>query len=239
MTWFSSLWNRILNCIFVRKCVGCGTLVDASQPWAVCRDCAAKLAQEGQTVRENRYMAQAVSAVPYAGATRDAMRRFKFQNQRYLGNTFAALLYQRVCEMPFMREVDLVTCVPMHPNRERYYNQAAVLAKSFARMARLPYAVVLEKQKNLPPLSQMGRHDRMQAVYGAFSTVEKADIAGKAIALIDDIYTSGATTGECARVLKSNGAKAVYVLTPCFAIDKNYHTTMTKAVNTTKENMLR
>lgn len=239
MSWLSRLWNRILNCLFVRKCVGCGRVVDAGEPFAICRNCAAKLADEGQVVSGSRFYVQAVSAVPYTGAIRSAMQKFKFENKRYLGDTFAALLYQRVRDMAFVQQIDLVICVPMHANRERYYNQSAVIAKAFARMAQLPYdETVLEKLRNLPPLSHMGRSDRMRAVQGAFCVRKSADFKGKVIALVDDIFTSGATTGECARMLKLHGAKAVYVLTPCFAIDKNYHSRMTKAVNTSRETNL-
>ena len=239
MSWLSKLWNLLLNCLFVRKCVGCGRLVDVHEPYAVCCDCAAKLAGEGQTVSGSRYYVQAVSAVPYDGCIRTAMCKFKFENQRYLGDTFAALLYQRVRDMALMQRIDLVICVPMHARRERYYNQSAVIAKAFARMAQLAFdETVLEKPRHLPPLSHMGRSERMQAVYGAFCVRGSADISGKTIALVDDIFTSGATTGECARVLKARGAKAVYVLTPCYAIDKNYHNRMTKAVNNSRETNL-
>lgn len=239
MFWLFKLWERLLNCFFVRKCVGCGRVVDAGAPFAICQDCTVSLANEGQTVSGSRYFVQAISAVPYTGATREAMQKFKFQNMRYYGNTFAMLLYEHVRNMDVLDQIDLVICVPMNPHRERFYNQAAIIAELFARMARLPFdKTVLEKPCNLPPLSHLGRHDRMKAVRGAFCVGRQADVTGKTIALVDDIFTSGATAGECARVLKLHGAKAVYVLTPCFAIDKNYHTTMTKAVNNSRETNL-
>lgn len=240
MSWLSNLWNRVLNWIFVRRYVGCGCIVEPDDPLALCPDCAVRLQNCGLCIAGSRFCAQVVSAIPYEGAVRAAMQRLKFHNQRYLGATFAALLYRHVKQMPFLPKIDVVTCVPMHPNRRRYYNQSAVIAKEFARLAQLPFAEqMLIKIKDLPPLSKMGRQERLRSVRGAF-LADNSDgvypIRGKVIALIDDIYTSGATTGECAKVLMLNGAADVYILTPCYAVmDKNYHTRMAKAVNTSRE----
>ncbi len=236
----SNMWERILNWIFVRRCVGCGCIVEPDNPLALCRDCAVRLQTCGQSIPGNRFYVQAVSAIPYEGATCNAMQRFKFHNQRYLGSTFAALLYRHVKPMPFLLKIDVVACVPMHPNRKRYYNQSAVIAKEFARLAGLPFAEhMLIKERDLPPLSKMGRQERLRSVRGAFLANNGAGaypIYGKVIALIDDIYTSGATTGECAKVLMLNGAAGVFILTPCYAVmDKNYHTRMIKTVNTSRE----
>jgi predicted amidophosphoribosyltransferase len=55
-------------------------------------------------------------------------------------------------------------------------------------------------------------------VRAAFSVKTRDAIAGRRILLVDDVYTSGATVNECSRVLKTSGAKAVYVLTLARAV---------------------
>lgn len=64
-------------------------------------------------------------------------------------------------------------------------------------------------------LKDLSREERTEVIRGAFTLEddeEKDAIRGKSILILDDVFTTGATTNECARVLKENGARKVYVL---------------------------
>lgn len=117
-----------------------------------------------------------------------------------------------------LAEADLVAPVPLHWFRlwRRRYNQAALLAWVAARAAAKPVLMdLLVRRRPTPALGGLGRDERARAVRGAFALHRRHGdrVAGRAVLLIDDVLTSGATAGECARVLLKAGAKAVDVLT--------------------------
>ena len=91
----------------------------------------------------------------------------------------------------------------------RGYNQSALIAEALARRAGLEARLdLLERVKATPPLRGMGPRERRDAVRGAFRVTGKrrAELRGKAVILVDDVYTSGATANACARILKRAGA---------------------------------
>jgi ComF family protein len=78
-----------------------------------------------------------------------------------------------------------------------------------------PFVVVRHKETS--PQTQLSEEERRKNVRGAFS-LRSAALKGKAVLLVDDVYTSGATVNECSRVLKQGGAKEIHVLTLARAI---------------------
>ena len=72
------------------------------------------------------------------------------------------------------------------------------------------------KTEEIKPLSSMKLAERRFYIDGAVGVNPQCCVSGKDVLLIDDIYTSGTTTNECAKVLKSYGAHKVYVLCACY-----------------------
>jgi ComF family protein len=114
----------------------------------------------------------------------------------------------------------IIVPVPLHPTRlwRRGFNQSVLIGRELARgsgMA-MDYGVVA-RSKITPPLRGMSGTQRQRAVGSAFATSPEAHqrIAGKSVILVDDVYTSGATTNACARLLKKAGAEQVFVF--CWA----------------------
>lgn len=113
----------------------------------------------------------------------------------------------------------LLIPVPLHKKRENWrgFNQSALLAKGIARKIGWEYAEnVLERTENTSPQAQLGREERMQNLSGKFavntSIFSKYD-PSKAIMIVDDVWTTGSTIKEAAKVLKKAGAKEVWGLT--------------------------
>ena len=82
----------------------------------------------------------------------------------------------------------------------------------------------LRRIRSTPPQTGLGRRDRMKNVKGAFELGMPENIQKKRILLVDDVYTTGATVNECARILLKGGAEAVDVLTLCPGHVRNMET---------------
>ncbi len=106
--------------------------------------------------------------------------------------------------------------VPLHPTRLRWrgFNQSVLLARQVSRAYATPMdPFVLVRRRETPPQTQLTEEERRKNMRGAFAVKPDKPIKNKAVLLVDDVYTSGATVNECSRALRRAGAKNVYVLT--------------------------
>ncbi len=117
-------------------------------------------------------------------------------------------------------DAELLVPVPLHRWRiwGRGFNQALLIARALGAGSGVPVAPdLLRRAKATPVLRGLGPRGRIKAVAGAFALAPgaKEALRGKAIILVDDVHTSGATTTACARILKRAGARSVTIL--CWA----------------------
>ena len=153
------------------------------------------------------------SVFAYQGVVRSAVYRLKYSCARYLAPYFAAYLADLYLADPI--EVDLVVCVPLHRDRRRSrgFNQAHLIARSFAERMRLPYVPeALIKTKKTQSQTKLSFRERQDNLAGAFSA-DASLVAGKRVLVVDDVLTTGATLSEVAHTLKKAGAVHVYGLT--------------------------
>lgn len=155
----------------------------------------------------------------YENAFRDLIHTFKYRRGMWLVYDLALYLeaVYRGRIQPLNIKVDLVTSVPMRPSklRTRGYNQAHLLAKTFAQKVGLPYHATLLKRVHTGIISQtrLQRAGRLQNAKAAYAlTSKKTRLDNQTILLIDDVMTTGATCNACANHLRNAGAKAVYIL---------------------------
>ncbi|MDO8530028.1 MAG: ComF family protein [bacterium] len=95
--------------------------------------------------------------------------------------------------------------------KDRGYNQAQELAKELGQTLSLPLITDnLVKIKATAPQMELSAKERQENLIGVFTIKNPAKIAGKKVFLVDDVYTTGATMEECARVLRAAGAKSVW-----------------------------
>jgi len=114
--------------------------------------------------------------------------------------------------------------VPLHKKKfnERGYNQSQELAKELSKILKISVASnCLIKTKSTTPQMELNRDEREKNLLGTFviarSNRDKQSIKDKKVFLVDDVYTTGSTMHECAKVLKSAGAKSVWGI--CIARD--------------------
>lgn len=138
----------------------------------------------------------------------------KFDRERTLGRCLGRWLARTLSSET--AEVDRIVPVPLHPRRirERGFNQSELLSEALAAASGIEHAPRL-LTKTSPTRSQttLGRQDRKKNLRGTFALTRGATAAKMRILLVDDIYTTGCTVEECARVLRRAGARGVRVVT--------------------------
>ena len=146
----------------------------------------------------------------YEDCFAEAVKRFKFRSRYELAPQLAAPLCEAV--RLFERKADLITSVPMHKNKlsERGYNHAERLARAASEKLGVEYAELLVKVKDNEPQHSLNTlAKRRDNVKNAYKPADKAKIKGKTILVIDDIFTTGCTLGECCKTLEKAGAGVV------------------------------
>ena len=154
------------------------------------------------------------AAIRYDETARRMILPFKYGDKAEVAPHLAQLMRRAGDEL--LQVADLLVPVPLHPTRlrQRRYNQAALLATSLAKLTgRAVNLDVLIRTRATVPLEGMDAAARRDELEGAISLKEKAHLQGRHILLIDDVMTTGATAHQCARALRSGGARQVDVLT--------------------------
>lgn len=164
---------------------------------------------------------RARSAAVYGDVTRRMVHQLKYYDQPHLADVMATAM-RRAGER-LLAETVLIVPVPLYRWRlwQRRFNQAAVLAAALSRMGGIPHdPLVLERVKSTRQQVGLSATQRRDNVAGAFRVPEakRAKVAGCAVLLVDDVYTSGATAKAATRALLRGGASTVDVLTFARAI---------------------
>jgi competence protein ComFC len=157
----------------------------------------------------------------YEGALVRAILLLKFEQIQPLGGWFAERLEEVVASEAEALAADLVVPVPLHRQREkeRGYNQAALLSKPLAKILRLPHkAALLMRTRPRPDKHILTLEERWESVRGAFATRPGSQVDNQRVLLVDDVLTTGATLDACSRALREAGAKSVVGLTVARAV---------------------
>lgn len=156
--------------------------------------------------------------VTFTGNCRKLIYKLKYGGGKYLAKYLARFMYD--CFLQNNLSADVITYVPMYIKKEkaRGYNQAKELAQAFSSLCGIQCKELLQRVKQTQNLARMNKSERQQAIDGAIKIHEK--VKNLSVLLIDDVFTSGTTSGECARILKKNGAKSVSVLTFASSTEK-------------------
>jgi competence protein ComFC len=147
---------------------------------------------------------------------RDFIHRFKYSQHFYLRHPLAEWLAETLeDERILARGIDAFVPVPLHParRRERNFNQAEVLARLLAPRAGKPVLHALRRDRYTTTQTRFDRHQRMENLRNAFSVRHNAIVQNRHLILVDDVFTTGSTVDECARVLREAGAASVRVVT--------------------------
>ena len=188
----------------------------------VCGHCGVSLPlrafEEAVTVRcrdcgEDAYCLDQVRSLgAYEGPIRIIHHAFKFEGMETLRIPISGKMYDHI-PGAFWDGVAALVPIPLssEKERERGYNPAAYLAEELSIRAGIPVQPILEKVKSTPPQMSLTKTERFKNPKGAYRVKGKMRPPDK-ILLVDDVFTTGSTLEECAKVLKRAGAQWVGAL---------------------------
>lgn len=145
-------------------------------------------------------------------AVAHAIQRWKYDRDEVVGRALAAVLRQSFA--PEAARDRCIVPVPAHPRRlrQRGFNPALTLARALARSWTQVRPDLLRRRAGSSQVGA-GRRAREANALDAFAVARGARIAGRAVLIVDDVFTTGATARGCAAALLDGGAAAVDVIT--------------------------
>jgi ComF family protein len=236
----SELYDAALALVYPQACAVCGRSVDSRHDGVACAECwnTTHLLGEEQTrcwkcglvteaavskekrarVRCGQCEEHAFTAARACGSYQGALRAsiVELKREPRVAARLGRLMFAVQRREP-LNSANLIIPVPLHPDRERErgFNQAALLARELARLSHLPLNenCIIRRVHTERHRTGMDSRARRESVAGVFTVRHPEAIAGQSVLLIDDVFTTGATVSECAAVLKDAGAEEVFVLT--------------------------
>ncbi|MEA3489787.1 MAG: ComF family protein [Candidatus Omnitrophota bacterium] len=141
---------------------------------------------------------------------------------KYRGNLRLISVFEEII-LNFLNENDIRTCsadlivpVPLHPVRlyRRGYNQSELISNILSKHLSIPVSRhALVKTKNTVPQMGLPRKRRVKNLKNSFAVVDRLNLLGRSVMLVDDIMTTGATLDTCAQELTRSGVTALYGFT--------------------------
>ncbi|MGB1077413.1 MAG: ComF family protein [Bdellovibrionales bacterium] len=233
--------KSVLDFLLPARCVVTGEIVESSEvlspeAWSLlnfiddpmCRVCGVPFEFSDMDEREDAegltcgscldyppVFERARVALRYDDGSRGLVLAYKHGDKTHMALPFSAWIEKAGKDI--LAQADLLVPVPLHWTRlvKRRYNQAGLLAQCLSKRVGVPVDTLhLKRVRKTLPQGHMKMEARRKNVKGAFTVLEKdrARFDDKNIVLIDDVYTTGVTVNECARVLLEAGAKSVQVL---------------------------
>ncbi len=175
-------------------------------------------AEKRDSVRCRRCAAEGFTAARAVGAYEGALRAAVLNLKRapHVGPHLTDLLCATLSRPPLVAATRIIP-VPLHLERERErgFNQAALLARALARQTGLPCDEwsLVRTTHTTQHRAGMDARARRATVEAAFQVARPRLVAGERMLLVDDVFTTGATASACAHTLKAAGADEVFVLT--------------------------
>ena len=135
---------------------------------------------------------------------------FKYKRNVKLGNLLAEKMAGYIKQHYSMADIDLITAIPLHRSKQkiRGFNQSDILAQRIANNFNMPFSAGnLIRHKKTKSQYNLNRQQRAKNLKNAFRCQDIKEFQHKSVLLVDDIYTTGITLNECAKVIKNAGAR--------------------------------
>ena len=149
----------------------------------------------------------------YGGILKSLILKFKYESNYNVGYLLANFLIEIIRESEI--DIDIICYIPMirKDERKRGFNQCRLIANEIGYNLNIPVSNCIKKVKHTKEQKKLTKEERIKNLIGAFEVTSNEDIKNKRVLLIDDVMTTGATIGECTKILKKSGVKEIIVLT--------------------------
>ena len=212
------LGDFLWDFLFPPHCPLCHAYVETRGAW--CPQCLLRALQPHRlplSVPMQAVLADAWAFGVYKDSLRDLIRHLKYQGKRSNLPYIETLLIE-AGRLPQVQKllagIDLAIPVPLYPAKEkqRGFNQAERIFSSFLTRQNIPLRALLARTRPTRPMYALSEQERAANLKDAFAVIEAKALQGKNILLVDDIFTTGGTMLECARVLRQAGADTVHAM---------------------------
>lgn len=215
MNFFGELWDAAIYFLFPPRCPACKEFVDERHQF--CAACYEKIFRVDFYSKPPEPLERVLRVTKYRGGSRELLHKLKFDNNLNVLPPLKKILDEVADREEISRLLDGVNFavpVPLHEDRlkERGFNQTEEIFREWLIKKNIPLKNLLTRTQATPKLYDKSKGERQQILHGVFAATEQLDLRGKKILIVDDIYSTGTTVGECAKVLKSLGAESVRVL---------------------------
>lgn len=207
--------NNILNLVYPNVCGFCNKICKE----CLCKKCEIKTKKYEINLiqkNKNKYFEELFCIFKYESIIREILIKYKFNNKSYIYKTFSKIILKNKKTCGFLEKYDIIIPVPISRKRkyERGYNQTELIAKEIAKILNIKLENnILIKIIDTKVQSELSKKDRLNNVKNAFKIINDGKIKDMNVLIFDDIYTTGSTVNECAKVLKIAGANKVGILT--------------------------
>lgn len=200
--------------LFPPKCPGCGRLMEYDGQW--CERCQVSFWNPRLIKAKDGVLEGCYALCNYDGAIRRIILELKFYGRKYDKRYFSSLLQEFPWEEA-LSTTSLVVPIPISDKKrqERGENQVNAMFQSWANEKGFTWCEALRKPVDIPLQATLSKKERLENIKGAFVYNPEVTVKGRSILLVDDIYTTGATMREAARILKKEKAATITGLVIC------------------------
>lgn len=225
MNFLYELWTAIIYFLFPSRCPNCRELVD--EPYQLCAACEEKILRVDFYDKPPSPLDKVLRVTKYRDGSRELLHKLKFDNDLKVVPALKKILNdvaERAEVLELLSGIDFVVPVPLHEERlkERGFNQTEEIFGEWLMKKNLPLKNFLIRKVATPKLYNLGKTEREKILAGVFAAAKQINLRGKNILIVDDIFTTGTTCKECAKVLKSLGAEKIFVLAFAANFNNNF-----------------
>jgi ComF family protein len=209
--------EAFLRLIYPAGCGVCQTLLEVEEQ-EICQGCRHKLSalrfswNEAILHPHPPFLDDGWTLYPYESPAKEILMGIKFLRKRWLVRVFEEEMKPLVTAFASENHYDYLVPIPLDLQRllVREFNQSELIAGLVSKCTGIPVnKTILKKRWKTPAQSQLSREERFVNLNQVFKVRAEEGIRSKALLLVDDIFTTGATAKEAARILKNYGAKRV------------------------------
>ena len=216
---FSYFQDMILDFFYPPHCPVCDKYIE-NRADILCQECERNILFIERSPEVKAPLKEVWRISKYRDYTKNIITDLKFNNKLnqlpVINKILDKALVSEIKLENFINKIDISTAVPLHRDREeeRGFNQVELIFGEWLEKQNIPMERLVLRTRSTAHLYDLNPKQRKKELDGAFALAEGLEekIKGKKILILDDIFTTGTTMSECAKILKNNGAFEIYGL---------------------------